>query len=68
MRVVDTNMNDVPHDMKSIGEIVASCDWLMSGCYKDPEGTAAALLGREASPGRTRPCSLAPYRRYGCLG
>ena len=51
MRVVDTNMNDVPQDMKSIGEIVASCDWLMSGYYRDPEGTAAALTGPRGEPG-----------------
>jgi fatty-acyl-CoA synthase len=51
MRVVDGNMNDVPQDMKAIGEIVTSCDWLMTGYYKDPEGTAAALTGPKGEPG-----------------
>jgi fatty-acyl-CoA synthase len=51
MRVVDQNMNDVPQDMKSIGEIITSCDWLMTGYYKDPEGTAAALTGPKGEPG-----------------
>jgi fatty-acyl-CoA synthase len=45
LRVVDLNMNDVPRDMKTIGEIVAFGDHVMDGYYKDPEGTAAVMSG-----------------------
>ncbi len=45
IRVVDLNMNDVPRDMKSIGEVVAMGDHIMEGYYKDPEGTAAVMSG-----------------------
>lgn len=51
LRVVDEQMQDVPQDGKTIGEIVASADWLMSGYYKDPEGTAAVMTGPHGEPG-----------------
>ena len=43
MRVVDGNGNDVPKDMKAIGEIVVRGDHVMSGYYNDPAGTAAVM-------------------------
>jgi fatty-acyl-CoA synthase len=51
LRVVDEQMRDLPKDGQSVGEIVASSDWLMSGYYKDPEATAAVLTGPKGEPG-----------------
>jgi fatty-acyl-CoA synthase len=51
LRVVDGQMNDVPRDGQSIGEIIASTDWLMSGYYKDPDESAAVLTGPRGEPG-----------------
>jgi fatty-acyl-CoA synthase len=45
VRVVDQDMNDVPRDMESIGEIVASGDHIMAGYFKEPEATAAVMTG-----------------------
>ncbi|MCS6953606.1 MAG: long-chain-fatty-acid--CoA ligase [Bryobacterales bacterium] len=43
IRVVDSQMRDVPRDMQTIGEIVARGDHLMTGYFQDPEGTAAVM-------------------------
>lgn len=43
VRVVDVNMNPLPRDGQSIGEVVARGDHLMSGYYKDPETTRATI-------------------------
>ncbi len=51
LRVVDSQMRDVPRDGKSIGEIIASCDWLMSGYYRDPAGTAMVMTGPNGEQG-----------------
>jgi fatty-acyl-CoA synthase len=51
VRVVDDQMRDVARDSESVGEIVASCDWLMSGYFRDPEGTAAVMTGPNGEPG-----------------
>jgi len=40
VRVVDQNMNPVPHDDAAIGEIVLRGPWVMEQYYKDPERTA----------------------------
>ena len=45
VRVVDLEMNDVPRDMQSIGEVVAMGDHVMEGYYKEPEATAAVMTG-----------------------
>jgi fatty-acyl-CoA synthase len=45
MRVVDPSDKDVPHDGKSIGEIVARGDGIMEGYWKQPESSAEALRG-----------------------
>jgi fatty-acyl-CoA synthase len=45
IRVVDLEMRDVPRDMTAIGEIVARGDHIMSGYYRDPQGTNTALAG-----------------------
>src|SRR6202789_269149 len=45
MRVVDPQDQDVPHDGKSIGEIIARGDGIMEGYWKQPESSAGALGG-----------------------
>lgn len=45
VRVVDAEMNDVPRDMQTIGEIVTCGDHVMEGYYHEPEATAAVMSG-----------------------
>ncbi|MEX2724464.1 MAG: long-chain fatty acid--CoA ligase [Candidatus Freyarchaeota archaeon] len=45
LRVVDENMNDVPADDKTMGEIVVRAPWLTMEYYKDPEKTAELWRG-----------------------
>ena len=45
IRVVDGDMNDVPRDMQTIGEVVAMGDHVMEGYFKEPEATAAVMSG-----------------------
>jgi acyl-CoA synthetase (AMP-forming)/AMP-acid ligase II len=43
VRVVDLQLNDVPRDMQSIGEIVMRGDNIMDGYYKEPKATADVM-------------------------
>ncbi|MCC6862002.1 MAG: long-chain-fatty-acid--CoA ligase [Bryobacterales bacterium] len=45
VRVVDASLQDVPRDMRTIGEVVVRGDHVMDGYFKDPEATAAAMTG-----------------------
>lgn len=45
IRVVDSQMNDVPRDSATIGEVVARGDHLMEGYFDDPAGTEAVMSG-----------------------
>ncbi len=45
IRVVDPEMNDVPRDGKSTGEIVARAPWLTQSYLKNEEGTRALWHG-----------------------
>jgi len=45
VRVVDFNLNDVPRDMTTIGEVVAMGDQIMEGYYGEPEATRAVMSG-----------------------
>ena len=45
IRVVDPQDNDVPHDGKTIGEIVTRSDGVMDGYWKQPEATAEVMRG-----------------------
>jgi len=45
LRVADADLQDVPRDMTSIGEVVIRGDNVMDGYFRDPEGTAAAMTG-----------------------
>jgi len=41
--VVDENGNEVPHDGKTLGEIVVRGNLVMKGYYNDPDATARAI-------------------------
>ena len=43
VRVVDLNMNDVPRDMQTVGEVAIRGDTVMDGYYKEPQATAAVM-------------------------
>jgi fatty-acyl-CoA synthase len=43
LRVVDKEMNDVPHDGQTLGEVVMVGNTVMLGYYKDPEATKRAF-------------------------
>ncbi|HEV2386369.1 MAG TPA: acyl--CoA ligase family protein [Candidatus Acidoferrales bacterium] len=45
MRVVDAEMNDVPADGKTMGEVVMRGNNVMLGYYRDPAATATAFRG-----------------------
>jgi fatty-acyl-CoA synthase len=45
LRVVDPDDRDVPHDGKTIGEIVARGDGVMEGYWRQPEATARVMRG-----------------------
>ena len=45
LRVVDAEMNDVPRDMSTIGEVIAMGDHIMEGYFHEPEATAAVMTG-----------------------
>ena len=45
MRVVDEEMNDVPRDGETMGEVVMRGNNVMSGYFDDPEATAEAFRG-----------------------
>ena len=45
IRVADPQMNDVPRDMESVGEVLIRGDLIMDGYYKEPKATADAITG-----------------------
>jgi acyl-CoA synthetase (AMP-forming)/AMP-acid ligase II len=45
LRVVDEQMNDVPADGATMGEIVMRGNNVMAGYFNDPDGTAKAFAG-----------------------
>jgi len=45
LRVVDPEMNEVPHDGKTAGEIVLRSPWLTQGYFDNPEGSEELWAG-----------------------
>ena len=45
LRIVDGEMNDVPHDGKSQGEVVVRAPWLTQGYLNDPEKSEELWAG-----------------------
>ncbi len=45
LRIVDENMNDVPHDGVASGEVVVRAPWLTQSYFKNPEATAELWAG-----------------------
>ncbi|WP_413171904.1 acyl--CoA ligase family protein [Anabaena azotica] len=45
LRVVDKNMQDIPADGKTMGEVIMQGNMVMKGYYNDPEGTERAFRG-----------------------
>ena len=45
IRIVDEEMNDVPHDGKSQGEVVARAPWLTQGYLKDADNSEKLWAG-----------------------
>ena len=45
LRIVDGEMNDLPHDGKTAGEVVARAPWLTQGYLKDPKGSEKLWAG-----------------------
>jgi fatty-acyl-CoA synthase len=45
LRIVDPDMNDVPHDGKSAGEIVLRSPWLTQGYFNNPDGSEELWAG-----------------------
>lgn len=43
VRVVDSQMQDVPRDMQAVGEVVVRGDNVMDGYYKEADATKAAI-------------------------
>jgi len=45
IRIVDSDLRDVPRDRKTIGEVIVMGDQVMDGYFGDPDATAAAMSG-----------------------
>jgi fatty-acyl-CoA synthase len=45
IRIVDGEMNDLPHDGKTSGELVARAPWLTQGYLKDPKSSEKLWAG-----------------------
>ena len=45
IRVVDLNLDDVPRDRKTIGEVIVMGDQVMDGYFGDPDAASTAMSG-----------------------
>ena len=63
VRVVDEEMNDVPRDGRTMGEIVMRGNNVMAGYFDDPEATGAGVPWRLAALRGPRRAALRRVRR-----
>ncbi|MDR1976293.1 MAG: fatty acid--CoA ligase [Campylobacteraceae bacterium] len=61
MRIVDDEMNEVPHDGKSTGEIVVRAPWLTAGYLKDQKNSENLYRGGFLHTGDIANCDKAGY-------
>jgi fatty-acyl-CoA synthase len=45
LRIVDSSMEDLPHDGQAVGEVVVRAPWLTEGYAKDPDASARLWAG-----------------------
>ena len=45
LRIVDSSMEDLPHDGQAVGEVVVRAPWLTEGYVKNPEASAQLWAG-----------------------
>jgi acyl-CoA synthetase (AMP-forming)/AMP-acid ligase II len=63
IRIVDGKMNDLPHDGKTSGELVARAPWLTQGYLKDPKSSEK----HDATAGRDFNCGQSNFPSSGAL-
>jgi fatty-acyl-CoA synthase len=62
IRVVDEEMNDVPRDSATMGEVIVMSDHVMDGYYREPQATANVMTGAWFHTG-----DMAVWDETGCI-
>src|SRR5579883_1133162 len=61
LRVVDENGQEVPHDDRTVGEIIVRSNVVMEGYFRDPDGTARAIVNGWFHTGDLAVCDAEGY-------